>query len=127
MNSLTWQARSGGARWVVKAVPPEAKDGFVFGLDLAHRLERAGIPAGAPVATESGLSVVPFGGQMVALLRWVDGRGLTGESHTELGVMGALLWLAPIARSACRTARAQHPPACISRRSTWMYAPGSDR
>ena len=72
-------------------VSPEAKDGFVFGLDLAHRLERAGIPAGAPVATESGLSVVPFGGQMVALLRWVDGRGLTGESHTELGVMGATL------------------------------------
>ncbi|MFL4495481.1 phosphotransferase enzyme family protein [Streptomyces sp. VTCC 41912] len=91
MNSLTWEARSGGTRWVVKVVPPEAEDAFVFGLGLAKRLERDGIPAGAPVATTRGRSIVPFGGQVMALLRWVEGRGLTGESHTELGVMGSTL------------------------------------
>ncbi|MEV0279515.1 phosphotransferase [Streptomyces sp. NPDC050610] len=91
INSLTWEARAGSARWVVKAVPPEARDAFVFGLDVAKRLERAGIRAGAPVATVGGLSVVPFAHQAVALLSWVEGRGLTGASHTELELMGATL------------------------------------
>ncbi|MFH8573177.1 phosphotransferase enzyme family protein [Streptomyces sp. NPDC017993] len=91
MNSLTWEARSGSDRWVMKAVPSEAKDAFVFGLDLAKRLERAGIPAGAPVATVSGLSVVSFDRQVMALLRWVEGGGLTGESHAELELIGTTL------------------------------------
>ncbi|MEW2576758.1 phosphotransferase enzyme family protein [Streptomyces syringium] len=91
MNSLTWEACSGSDHWVVKAVPPESKDAFVFGLDLAKRLERTGIPAGAPVTTASGLSVVPFARKVVALLRWVEGRGLTGESHTELEMIGTTL------------------------------------
>ncbi|MFE7301760.1 phosphotransferase enzyme family protein [Streptomyces sp. NPDC057579] len=91
MNSLTWEVRSQSNRWVAKAVPPEAEDAFVFGLELATRLEETGIPAGAPVATADGRSVVPFGRRTMALLRWVEGRGLAGESHTELDVMGTTL------------------------------------
>ncbi|MFH8682852.1 phosphotransferase enzyme family protein [Streptomyces lydicus] len=91
MNSLTWEVRSGSDRWVAKAVPPESKDGFVLGLDLAKRLEGTGIPAGAPVLTAGGLSVVPFAGRVMALLSWVEGRALTGESGTELEVMGTTL------------------------------------
>ncbi|MFE7116216.1 phosphotransferase enzyme family protein [Streptomyces sp. NPDC057654] len=91
MNSLTWEVRSGDARWVAKAVPPQAKKAFAYGLDLAERLERAGIPAGAPVATTGGLTTVPLEDRAMALLRWVEGRGLTGESHTELETMGTTL------------------------------------
>ncbi|MFG3115154.1 phosphotransferase enzyme family protein [Streptomyces sp. NPDC048197] len=91
MNSLTWEVRSEKARWVAKAVTPEAKDAFVYGLGLAARLEQAGIPAGAPVPTVGGQQVVPFGRQALALLRWVEGRGLTGESDAELAVIGSTL------------------------------------
>ncbi|MFB6816829.1 phosphotransferase enzyme family protein [Streptomyces sp. NPDC056347] len=91
MNSLTWEVRSGDTRWVVKAVEPEAGEAFARGLRLAERLERAGIPAGAPVATTGGRSAVPFGGRSAALLRWVEGRALTGESRAELETMGTTL------------------------------------
>ncbi|MFF2011730.1 phosphotransferase enzyme family protein [Streptomyces sp. NPDC058195] len=91
MNSLTWEVCSGDTRWVVKAVAPEAGDAFVHGLRLAERLERAGIPAGAPVPTTDGQPVVRFADRTAALLRWVEGRGLTGESRAELETMGSTL------------------------------------
>ncbi len=101
MNSLTWEVRSGNTRWVAKAVPPEVEETFAFGLDLAERLERTGIPAGAPVPTTGGPTTVAWAHRTMnrrtmthrtmALLRWVEGRGLTGETRAELEMMGTTL------------------------------------
>lgn len=86
MNSATWFVDDGDRRWVAKSVVPRSRDQFVAGLTVAGRLQRAGIPAGAPVPTVDGQFVATVGGYPLALLSWVAGDGLTGEDQRLIGV-----------------------------------------
>ena len=54
MGSAAWFIGNDGAQWVAKADAAEAGGQLAGGLRLAQRLERAGIPAGAPLPTASG-------------------------------------------------------------------------
>jgi homoserine kinase type II len=62
MSSHVWAVTAGGRRFVAKAV--EAGDGEHFGRGLAAavRVQAAGLPAGAPVASADGSIVVRAGG-----------------------------------------------------------------
>ncbi|RSM53697.1 serine kinase [Actinoplanes sp. ATCC 53533] len=91
MNSATWLVDDGASRWVAKSVVPGSRDQFVAGLTVAGRLQRAGIPAGAPVPTVGGQDVVAVGGYPLALLSWVAGDALTGESEREQRLIGVTL------------------------------------
>jgi Ser/Thr protein kinase RdoA (MazF antagonist) len=86
MNSATWFVSEGGTRWVAKAVVPASRDSFVAGLTVAAALERAGIPAGAPVPARHGGFVVDVGEIPVALLTWVPGVELSGADQQLIGV-----------------------------------------
>lgn len=69
MGSRTWIVEQREARWVAKMVSPEAAGPLAGGLQLAQRLDRAGIPAGAPVPSRTGDLTVPIGdGYWLALL-----------------------------------------------------------
>jgi Ser/Thr protein kinase RdoA (MazF antagonist) len=92
MNSATWFVGRGGSRWVVKAVPPQARPSFAAGLAVAAALEAAaGIPAGAPVPALDGGTVQDLDGFAVALLGWVPGEPLAGTSPDEQRLIGTTL------------------------------------
>ena len=91
MNSATWLVKSGGQRWVAKAVPPAARTRFTGGLAVADRLERSGVPAGAPMPTSDGQVVVTVAGCPLALLAWVPGVELTGQGPEEQRLIGRTL------------------------------------
>ncbi|MGP3966150.1 phosphotransferase enzyme family protein [Streptomyces sp. 6N223] len=92
MNSVTWHVRHDNAAWVAKAVPegPPAVQ-LRYGLELALRVEDAGIPSGAPVPARDGRRTVPVAGHELALLRWVPGRELDGHDEGDMLLMGATL------------------------------------
>ena len=77
MNSSTWFVTRPDARWVAKAVAPEAARSFRGGLAVASALAGAGIAAGAPVSTSDGHVVTFADGVPLALLAWVPGDPLT--------------------------------------------------
>lgn len=52
-----------------------------LGMAVARRLDRAGIPAGAPEPTRSGDLTVSVGGHRLGLLAWVPGEPLTGADE----------------------------------------------
>jgi homoserine kinase type II len=85
MNSATWFVDDGERRWVAKSVVPGSRDQFVAGLKVAARLQRKGIPAGAPVPTAGGEDVVDVGGYPLALLSWVAGDELTWQDQPLIG------------------------------------------
>ncbi|GIF72571.1 phosphotransferase enzyme family protein [Asanoa siamensis] len=89
MNSATWFVDQGGERWVAKAVVPGARRAFAAGLAVATAVERAGIPAGAPVPAREGGVVVDVGGVPLALLTFVPGEELSGAGDQRL--LGATL------------------------------------
>jgi Ser/Thr protein kinase RdoA (MazF antagonist) len=91
MGSETWFVDLGDRRWVAKAVAPDGGSQFAGGMTIARRLERAGIPAGAPVPALAGQFVVNIGDAWLALLTWVPGLALTGESDTEQDLIGRTL------------------------------------
>lgn len=91
MNSKTWLVERGGQRWVAKAVPPAARTSFTGGLAVADRLQRAGVPAGAPTPTSDGQVVVTVAGCPLALLTWVPGVELTGQGPEEQRLIGRTL------------------------------------
>ena len=91
MNSATWFVDDGDRRWVAKAVVPGSRDSFVAGLTVAERLQRAGIPAGAPVPTVDAQYVATVDGYPLALLSWVAGDGLTGNDERQQRLIGATL------------------------------------
>jgi Ser/Thr protein kinase RdoA (MazF antagonist) len=92
MNSATWHVKRHGQEWVAKAVPdgPPAEE-FRYGLNLASRVEKTGIPCGAPVTSKDGRRTVGIGGQELALLRWVPGRELDGRDEGDMVLMGVTL------------------------------------
>jgi homoserine kinase type II len=54
-------------------------------------LQRAGIPAGAPVPTIDGECVVDVAGYPLALLTWVAGNALTGADGRQQRLIGTML------------------------------------
>ena len=91
MGSETWFVDLGDRRWVAKAVAPEGGSQFAGGMAIARRLERAGIPAGAPVPALGGQLAVNIGDAWLALLTWVPGLALTGENDAEQDLIGRTL------------------------------------
>jgi Ser/Thr protein kinase RdoA (MazF antagonist) len=83
MGSATWLVSQAGRRWVAKAVTPALRAPFAGGLSVATLLDEAGIPAGAPVPTLDGRSVVDLDAASLALLTWVEGEPLTGSGADE--------------------------------------------
>jgi Ser/Thr protein kinase RdoA (MazF antagonist) len=76
---------------VAKLVAPAAGSQFSGGLAIAKALEDAGIPAGAPVPARDGRLAVDVGDGWLALLTWVPGHPLTGESPAERELIGGVL------------------------------------
>jgi Ser/Thr protein kinase RdoA (MazF antagonist) len=97
MNSRTWLVEARGRRFVAKAVLGERAASFEAGLAIAAIVEAAGIRAGAPVVTVAGRSSAHLEGSVVALLRFVEGTELTGESIEEHGLIGSTLGRAHLA------------------------------
>lgn len=95
MNSTTWVLTTDdggpGRRWVAKLVAPRNRDSFLRGLELATRLDRAGIAAGVPEPTRSGELFLDVADGVLAVLRWVEGRPLTGADRREQTLIGRTL------------------------------------
>jgi homoserine kinase type II len=91
MNSQTWFVEAVGSRFVTKAVPVERRETFEAGLAIATIVEAAGVRSGAPILTRDGSMAVAVDGRVLALLRFVDGTELTGESIEERALIGSTL------------------------------------
>jgi homoserine kinase type II len=91
MNSRTWIVTDGADRYVAKAVPADAHRRFVTGLAVASHVQAAGIPAGAAVPTRDGRAWIQLHGQTLALLTFVAGNGLSGETDVEQRLIGSTL------------------------------------
>lgn len=91
MGSSTWFVDHENKRWVAKAVAPLAGSQFAGGMEIARRLEQAGIPAGAPVPAAGGKLVIHVDDDWLALLTWVPGRPLTGQDPAEQNLIGTTL------------------------------------
>ena len=91
MTSVVWAVDHGRGRWVAKAVRAGDAGGFTTGLEIAARLEQAGIAAGAPRRTRDGQITVAFGDWVLALLRRVEGTELTDETEHDLRLIGRTL------------------------------------
>ena len=91
MNSRTWFVSLGSSRWILKAVPSADGARLASGLSVAAHVDAAGTPAGSPRMTPDGRWTVNRDGWTLALLRFVDGVGLTGRDESELRLIGATL------------------------------------
>jgi homoserine kinase type II len=91
MGSATWFIEQDAHRWVAKAVAPAAGSQFAGGLSIARRLDRTGIPAGAPVPATNGQLAVDVGEGWLALLTWVPGHPLTGQEASDQALIGTTL------------------------------------
>lgn len=97
MNSQTWFVDMGAGRFVAKAVPRDRAGSFEAGLAIATLVEASGLPTGAPVPTTDGRSCVRIDDSALALLRFVPGEEVTGESVEERVMMGSTLGRAHMA------------------------------
>jgi len=104
MNSQTWHVEAGDRRFVAKAVPVERHSTFAAGLACAAIVEAAGMPAGAPVRTRHDAITVAIDGRALALLRFVEGAELTGESAEERRLIGTTLGRVHLALAGRRVA-----------------------
>jgi len=91
MNSTTWLVSTDANSWIAKAVPASSAPQFDAGLAAAARLDKAGIPAGAPLPTMAGAFSVTFSGACLALLHFVEGRELDPTRPDEQRVWGTTL------------------------------------
>jgi homoserine kinase type II len=91
MGSATWFIGHASGRWVAKAVAAEAGGQLAGGLQLARRLEHAGIRAGAPLPTVSGQLTARLGDSWLAVLARVPGRPLPGHNPAERTLIGTTL------------------------------------
>ena len=91
MGSRTWFVDLDGHRWVAKAVAAGDGSQFAAGLGIATLLEQIGIPAGAPVPAADGRLAVEMGSGRLALLTWVPGQPLVGQTTAEQEVIGRTL------------------------------------
>lgn len=84
MNSAVWLAFGGGWRVVVKAVGLD-DSGFGPGLELAARLDDAGVRTGRPRVSKHGRFVERVDGRQVAVLEYVDGVELGPADQAAIG------------------------------------------
>ena len=92
MNSRVWLVIADGVQLVVKSVD-QADDGFERGLELAARLDSAGLTTGAPIPSLRGRLVEPADDRLIALLQYVEGIPLVGgpEDQDEHRLIGTTL------------------------------------
>ncbi|MFI7068254.1 phosphotransferase enzyme family protein [Kribbella sp. NPDC050124] len=84
MGSETWVAAADGWRVVVKTV--DVRDGgFEPGLELAVRLDDAGLVTGRPRPSRAGRVVERVGDRQVGVLEFVDGVPLTSVDAWAVG------------------------------------------
>jgi homoserine kinase type II len=84
MNSAVWLASGGEWRVVLKSV--DVSDAaFEPGLELALRLDEAGIRTGRPHRSKHGRLVERVDGRQVAVLEYIDGVQLTAADHAAVG------------------------------------------
>lgn len=84
MNSAAWLVSTGARRVVVKVV--ELDDGaFEPGLELAARLDDAGVRTGRPMVSKQGRLVERVDGRQVAVLEYVDGPELGPADQALIG------------------------------------------
>ncbi|MET9271116.1 phosphotransferase [Kribbella sp. NPDC003557] len=84
MNSAAWLA-VGAAWWVVLKAVPADDSAFEPGLELAARLDDAGIRTGRPRRSKHGRYVEHVDGRQVAVLEFIDGVELTAADHAAIG------------------------------------------
>lgn len=89
MGSETWVAAADGWRVVVKAVDG-GDAGFAPGLELAVRLDDAGVVTGRPQVSAAGRVVERIGELQVGVLEFVDGTPLT-EAAVDQRAVGETL------------------------------------
>lgn len=96
MNSATWLATSGAERVVLKAVGLDDA-AFEPGLQLAVRLDDAGVPTGRPRWSKRGRLVERVDGRQVAVLEYIDGDELVPADQVAIGdVLGRVHSAAPL-------------------------------
>ncbi|HWD79511.1 MAG TPA: hypothetical protein VG497_11525, partial [Kribbella sp.] len=96
MNSATWLAVCGADRVVLKAVDVDDA-AFEPGLELALRLDDAGVITGRPRTSKRGRLVERVDGRQVAVLEFVDGDELVPADQAEIGdVLGRVHAAAPL-------------------------------
>jgi homoserine kinase type II len=80
MNSSAWMVSSGAERFILKIAKPSEQGGLRVSAWLAER----GLPTGPP------MRMTVRGDRLVALLRFVDGRGLDASSE-DVNLLGETL------------------------------------
>ncbi|MFF0264564.1 phosphotransferase enzyme family protein [Kribbella sp. NPDC004536] len=96
MNSATWLAMCGVDRVVLKAVGGDDA-AFGPGLELAVRLDDAGVITGRPRASRRGRLVERVDGRQVAVMEYVDGDELVPSDQVAIGdVLGRVHSAAPL-------------------------------
>jgi homoserine kinase type II len=89
INSDTWLVEHQGSRYVAKRVPTLQVADLVTGCEVASVLADAGFVTGRPVPTSDGrLLLIDHG---LALLEFVPGRELAGETDEDQQLMGETL------------------------------------
>lgn len=89
INSETWLVQHHESTYVAKRVPSPSVTALVTGCEVAAALADAGFVTGRPVPTADGrLLLVDHG---LALLEFVPGRELEGETDEDQYLMGATL------------------------------------
>lgn len=89
MNSRVWIVKTSAGRSIVKAVPDIPQ--FSGGLRVAAMVDRSGLATGAPIATVDGALWVELDGYAIALLRFVDYRGLDAQTPEDRAFWGKSL------------------------------------
>jgi Ser/Thr protein kinase RdoA (MazF antagonist) len=84
MNSAAWLAASDEWQVVLKSVDT-GDQGFAPGLELAARLDAAGVITGRPRPSLHGRLVEHVGDRQVAVLEYVDGAPLTADDSAAIG------------------------------------------
>lgn len=84
MNSAAWLASAGEWRVVVKSVG-SGDSAFAPGLELAARLDDAGVCTGRPRVSKHGRVVERVDGRQVAVLEYVDGVELVPADQAAIG------------------------------------------
>ncbi|WP_369371406.1 phosphotransferase enzyme family protein [Promicromonospora sp. Populi] len=89
MNSETWSVDAGSSRYVAKRVAPSEVEQLEAGCAVAEQLHGAGLVTGRPIRTVDG-SLVAYD-EHLALLEYVPGRELVGETSDEQRWIGRTL------------------------------------
>jgi Ser/Thr protein kinase RdoA (MazF antagonist) len=112
INSETWLVEHQGSSYVAKRVPPAAVADLVAGCEVAGWLARAGFVTGPPVPLGDGRLVSTE--DALALLEYVPGRELVGDSHEEQR------WIAHTLAGVHRAGNPTERPSTASFMTDWL-------